>query len=220
MTTAQIRTLAQIGFAVLYIGSFVLLTTAFFDARGGTAFLEGLGLRDSLRILFPLIGLYAFTLIFWQVMVATNLRWLTKLWPQIINFHRYQGGAALTLAIVHPLTIMIGFGLATYVERSFVPASQERFLIPAYLGLTILITTVVTASMAWYGARLAWWRKLHTLNYLAFIFFWQHSWFIGTDTRLYPLNIVWIGALILVAVSLIVRYRQFIIARLSKPAKA
>ncbi len=213
------KTLLRTALIAAYVAWFVIPGWAFFHIRGGISFLNGLGLHDSLQILFPLIGLYAFTLVTGQLFVATNIWWLKKLWPRVIHFHRYQGGAALILAVTHPLTILIGFGLASYVARSFVAPSLKVWLIPAYLGLVILFTTVITATMAWYSDRFPWWRKLHRLNYLVFALFWIHSWNIGSDTKLYPLKIVWIIAPIILAVSFVLCYRAQL-QRLVSPAKA
>ncbi len=201
------KTVLQAVLIAAYAAWFILPGWAFFHARGGIGFTEGLDLHSSLQLLFPLVGLYAFTLVTGQVFVATNLWWLKKLWPNVIQFHRYQGGTALLFAMMHPLTIFIGYGAAIYLNRSFVSPELRLWLVPAYLGLTLLLTTVITASMAWYSDRYPWWRKLHRLNYLVFALFWIHSWNIGSDTHLYPLKIVWTIVPIILLVSAILKYR-------------
>lgn len=210
------KRLLQAALIGLYASWLIIPGWAFFHARGGLGFINGLDLHAGLQLLFPLIGLYAFTLVIWQILVATNLRWLGKLWPRIIYFHRYQGGAALTLAITHPLSILIGFGIASYLSRNFIAPSLQVYLLPAYLGLTILIITVTTASMAWYGMRFPWWHKLHRLNYLAFALLWVHSWSVGSDTRLFPLNILWIAAPFIIAISIGLRYKNDFLRWLEK----
>jgi predicted ferric reductase len=192
----------------LYLGGLILPDYIFFHDRGGTAFLHMADFRDSLRLIFPLLGLYAFTLVTWQVLIATNLRWLRKLWPRIINFHHFEGGFALLFAVLHPTFILIGFGLVNYLHFRFVSPHLRWWLIPSYTALTILIGTVITASLAWRGMNIPWWRKLHRLNYLVFILVWLHSWFIGTDTRTRLLRWIWIVYLLLVTVSVIGKYRS------------
>jgi len=164
-------------------------------------------LGASLRLMFPLLGLYAFTFVSWQLLVATNVRWLRKLWPRVINFHRFQGGFALLFAVLHPTFILIGFGLVNYLHFRFVSPNLRWWLIPSYTALIILLGTVTTAYLAWRGMNIPWWRRLHKLNYLVFALVWLHSWFIGTDTRTPLVRWVWIAYLLLVTFSIIGKYR-------------
>ena len=200
-----------VGKACVVLGFAVALTLpayAFFHDRNGTQFLVGLHGRALLQVLFPLVGLYAFTFVTVQVLIATNLGWLSSLWPGVIRFHRAQGIFALLFAIVHPLFILVGFGLASVLaSRGFVRPGLAGWLIPSYTALAILLLTVATAFLAWSGRRVTWWRKVHRLNYLVFGLVWVHSWFIGTDTPTSLLRAVWIVYLVLVVVSIAGRYR-------------
>lgn len=203
--------LARLSLILLYVVALCIPPYVFFHNRGGTAVIDGLDSQATLQVIFPLLGLYAFTFVTFQILVATNLRWLMRLWPQIIHFHRFQGGFALLFACLHPLFILIGFGLSTYIDYGFVPSSQKWWLIPGYAALVILLCTVITATLAWYGRNLPWWRKLHKLNYLVFALVWTHSWFIGTDTQFGLLRIIWIVYLVVVSVSILGKYRTQII---------
>jgi DMSO/TMAO reductase YedYZ heme-binding membrane subunit len=182
---------------------------AFFHDRNGTTFLTGVHGKAVLQAFFPLVGLYAFTFVTAQVLIATNLWWLTRLWPGIIRYHRAQGVFALLFAVLHPLFILVGFGLASLLSSSgFVRPGLGGWLIPAYTALAILAFTVVTALLAWSGRRVSWWRSVHRLNYLVFALVWVHSWFIGTDTPTHLLRVVWMTYLVLVIGSTIGRYRS------------
>src|ERR1700681_3270899 len=86
-TTSPHSVILKSGLIGLYIAALGLPLYIFFHDRGGTAFLHTADFTGSLRLLFPVLGLYAFTLASWQVLIATNLRWLQKLWPGVINFH-------------------------------------------------------------------------------------------------------------------------------------
>lgn len=190
----------------LYLTGLLLPLYVFFHDRGGSAFLHWLSLRTEFRLIFPLIGLYAFTFVTWQILITTNLRWLRRLWPNILNFHRFQGSFALLFALVHPTFILIGYGLSTYIHYRFVAPSLRWWLVPAYVGLTVLIFTTGTALLAWRGRNIPWWRKLHRFNYLVFALVWLHSWFIGTDTRMTLLRKVWLLYLAAVLVSVFGKY--------------
>lgn len=179
----------------------------FFHERGGTAFLHAASLKVSLQLLFPLVGLYAFTFVTWQVLLATNLRWLERLWPNIIQLHRFQGSFALLFAFVHPTFILLAYGLNNYLHFRYTASGLRWWLLPAYTALTIMFATVVTASFAWYGRNIPWWRKLHKLNYLVFVLVWLHSWFIGSDVTTSLLKALWIIYLVAVMVSAAGKYR-------------
>lgn len=184
-----------------YALALVLPAYAFFHDRNGTAFLHGVTGRGLLQAFFPLVGLYAFTFVTAQVLITTNLHWLSRLWPRIIQYHRAQGVFALLFAILHPLFILLGYGLAVMLANGFVQPGLARWLIPSYTALIILIFTVTTALLGWSARRVSWWRQVHRLNYLVFALVWVHSWFIGTDTPTPLLRAVWITYLVVVMAS-------------------
>src|SRR4051812_18925036 len=92
----------------------MLPSYAFFHDRNGIGFLHAVHGKALLQVFFPLVGLYAFTCVTAQVLIANNLYWLSNLWPGTIRYHRAQGIFALLFAILHPLFILIGFGIATF----------------------------------------------------------------------------------------------------------
>lgn len=201
------RTVGRACIVVVFAVALVLPGYAFFHDRHGTAFLTGVHGKTVLQVFFPLVGLYAFTFVTAQVLIATNLRWLTTLWPGVIRYHRAQGTFALLFAVLHPLFILVGFGLASMLSNGFVRPGLARWTVPSYAALAILIFTVATALLAWSGRRLSWWRNVHRLNYLVFGLVWVHSWFIGTDTPTRLLRAVWILYAVLVVLSAAGRYR-------------
>ena len=201
------QTRGRVCVVIVFAVALALPGYAFFRDRHGTDFLTGVHGRTLLQVFFPLVGLYAFTFVTLQVLIATNLRWLTRLWPGVIRYHRAQGIFALLFALLHPLFILVGFGLASMLSNGFVRPGLARWTIPSYAALAILMFTVATALLAWSGRRLSWWRSVHRLNYLVFGLVWVHSWFIGTDTPTSLLRTVWIVYLLLVVVSAAGRYR-------------
>jgi predicted ferric reductase len=200
------KTAAKIGLSGIYIAGLLLPLYIFFHDRGGTAWLHGLDVRTEFQLLFPLLGLYAFTFVTWQILITTNLRWLRRLWPRILNLHRFQGSFALLFAVTHPAFIALGFGLSTYIHYRFTAPSLRIWLVPAYTALTILLATTLTALLAWRGMNIPWWRKLHRLNYLVFALVWLHSWFIGSDLHTTFLRTIWLAYLLLVIASSACKY--------------
>jgi hypothetical protein len=66
------KTVAKIGQVALYVSAFVLPVLVFFHDRGGAGILQGLPIKGGLQVFFSLLGLYAFTLVTFQVLIATN----------------------------------------------------------------------------------------------------------------------------------------------------
>ena len=206
MQSIYVKRAAQTGLVALYLTALYLPLYVFFHDRGGTTWLHGLSLNQDFRLLFPLLGLYAFTFVTLQILITTNLRWLRKLWPRVLQFHRFQGGFALLFATLHPGFILFGFGLQAELHLSYVANPQKWWLVPAVTALTILWLTVATAFLAWQGMNIPWWRKLHRLNYLVFVLVWLHSWFIADDTKTTLVRTVWIVYLVLIVFSVLGRY--------------
>ncbi len=77
------------------------------------------------------------------------MQWPPDIFSKILNFHRYQGLAALTLVLIHPAMVLATFGLKRYVDRSVVASSVSIYIVPAQLALAIIPVTVTTAFIAW-----------------------------------------------------------------------
>lgn len=202
----------------LYIAALIIPGYVFFSARHGLQFLTSAHFQAMAQLIFPLFGLYAFSFVTMQVLLATNLWWLQNIWPKIIHYHRLQGIFALSFATLHPMLILIGFGLLRVIKYKFVTPHQVIYVLFAETAWVIMATTVITALLAWHGVRIPFWRQLHRLNYLVFVLVWLHSWFIGTDVRSTILKEVWLVYLVLVIISVAGRYRS--VFQPAKPVKS
>lgn len=144
------------------------------------------GLPLTRETLFPLGGLYAFTLVAMQVIIGSNMRRLRPIMgAKILKFHRYQGLFALSFALIHPFMAMSVLGISESLSRPYVAYGA--------LAAGLLLLTVGTAAGAWklnqFGGS---WRFIHFGNYAVFILAWLHSWFIGSDIQSTPLKYVWL----------------------------
>ena len=202
MRTNSKRGIVQFLLVAIYVTLLVIPGWIFFSQRGGIAFLGSFAdFQAGLRLLFPLFGLYAFTLVAMQAMIGPNISLLRKYFPKIREFHRYEGTFALLFVILHPVMIVAGFGLGDYFGFNYVSPDLIPFLIPAYTAFTIILITAGSAILAWRGKRITWWRWVHRFNYLAFILVWIHSWFIGTDIQTTSLRYIWLFYLVIVLAS-------------------
>ncbi|MFA6042186.1 MAG: ferric reductase-like transmembrane domain-containing protein [Patescibacteria group bacterium] len=177
----------------------------FFQERDGLVFLEGLTFTDACRELFPLVGLYAFTLVWTQVLLGSMMSKWTKWVGLGFAQHRVVGPTVLLFALIHPVLLLVGVGWTDYLNRSYVEPTQQVFI---YFGLTALLLVLLTALSALLRTRpwvQRWWRKVHVFNYIVFASAWIHSWNLGTDIQSTGLRFLWIGFGITGAIAMTVR---------------
>ncbi len=180
----------------------------FFSVRGGVSFLSGLDFRTLRLSLFPLVGLYAFFLVWAQVMLGANMPHLRRAIPWIEKFHRAEGVFALLFALTHPILLATGLGLETYLKIGFVDPCYKIFVLLGDLQLFLIILTAGTALLMkhpWLKRR---WRYIHYANYAVFAMVWTHSWFLGSDVRTTGLKYLWFFLAITVGASLAGRLRR------------
>ena len=173
--------------------------TYFIVNKGDTSliFNSSIDASSRLYILFRLFGLYGFALIWGQLVLGPFMNPLRRLFgPGVFRAHRAEGVFALIFATLHPLIFytaytlsanhrQIWFGLSDYFGTS-------NLLLFGYLGplsWTLLVCTVLTAIFNKYIKA---WRTIHLLNYLVFIFAFFHSYKIGTEVFLQPLNTLYL----------------------------
>lgn len=177
---------------LLFLGLFSIPSLEFFHLRGGTSFLRGLLLKDFAFRIFPLLGLYAFFLLWVQFLLGSSMPILRKIYPNIVRFHRAEGVFVLLFAMFHPLFLEIGVGWSSYWARNFVPLHLVPYIWVGYVQISLLFLTAGSALLAKIPLIQRYWRRIHYLNYAVFALVWIHSWFLGTDIRSTSLRWIWI----------------------------
>ncbi|VVB58223.1 3-phenylpropionate/cinnamic acid dioxygenase ferredoxin subunit [Candidatus Anstonella stagnisolia] len=194
-----------LAFALVYLSVFALTTYTFFSAHGGVSFLIGANFATASALLFPLVGLYAFSLLWAQIMIGSNLDLLRKVFPLAEKFHRAEGIAALLFALIHPSMILIGVGLSNFLALNFVPPSLVTFVWLGFFQLLLLICTAGSALLMQHPFLRTRWRIIHYANYLLFASVWIHSWFLGSNVQSSSLKYLWAAFALSVIVSLALR---------------
>jgi glycine/D-amino acid oxidase-like deaminating enzyme/nitrite reductase/ring-hydroxylating ferredoxin subunit/DMSO/TMAO reductase YedYZ heme-binding membrane subunit len=191
-TTSALHTILKIVLPLIYLAVLALPAWYFFSTRGGIGFLSGASLRTVELLVFPLFGLYAFVLVWAQVMLGSSMPVWRKVFPWIEKFHRAEGVFVLLFALIHPSLLFLAYGPADYLAKTFVTSEQKLFVTLGQFQLLLLVLTVSTALLR--NTRLVkrWWRYVHWANYLVFISAWTHSWFLGSDVQTSGLRYVWI----------------------------
>ncbi len=165
----------------------------FFQQRGLASLTSAPNFKVFAAVIFPLFGLYAFTLIFIQIMIGSHRLMWRKLFPRILSFHRAEGLFALTLAVIHPLLIVLVYGFYQIVSRHFIAAGLRTFVLLGEIAILLLLLAVGAAIINWRWSGLTrFWRYLHWLNYVVFGLVWLHSWRVGSDVQTTWLRWLWL----------------------------
>ncbi|MDP2587386.1 MAG: Rieske 2Fe-2S domain-containing protein, partial [bacterium] len=196
---------ARIGLPLIYLLALIAPALVFFGQRGGFGFLSGVKDPQVLGLLlFPLVGLYAFTLIWAQVILGSSMPIWRRVYPWIETFHRTQGIFVLLFAGLHPTLLLLAYGQA-YFNYDFVLPEQQIFIYIGQIQLLLIILTVATALLRKTRLVKKWWRYVHWANYLVFALVWIHSWELGSDVKPTWLRFVWIFFALTVVLSLLGR---------------
>ena len=179
IVTKLLRYMLVLGFLVILI----LPGYVFFQNRDGFEFLAGADFKTTASLIFPLFGLYAFTLLWTQLLIGPNAILFRKVLTKITNFHHRQGIFIFLLALLHPTLILIAFGLSQYLGYKFLPKSLAIYAFIGTIALGFLTVTAVTAILSRLSFLKYKWRMFHFLNYVVFTLAWIHSWNLGSDIQ-------------------------------------
>ena len=180
------QTLIVLYLIVLFLPGYVFIT-----ARGGFDFYQTENFKTFAALMFPLFGLYAFTLVWLQTIIGMNMFSFNRLFGNAVSFHRAQGLFALLLATTHALAIPYVYTLQQYIGYKFLPTDLRIFALlgtTAYLLLLLSITAALTRRTKFMRKI---WRYIHFGNYLVFILIFIHSRNLGSDVRGTILNYLW-----------------------------
>lgn len=159
-----------------------------------------------------LTGLYAFFLIFLQIVHGAFM----PLWFKIFDsrsavLHEKHGVWAYLLILSHPIFFTLSAVLASGFKEGIItlfPAFQTKtdiLINYGRIGFTLITIAVFASYFRHKGFLNRHWLKFHILNYVAFYFIFLHSWNIGSDTRTFPLSVLYPAMAIVVAFSIAYR---------------
>ncbi len=169
-----------------------------------------------------LLGLTAFTLLFFQIVLGAFMeKWTNKLGGWIFRFHIIEGVLVYILIILHPLSFML---FNYFSQRGLDPFTVFIYFcvlcptridfyqtlgrisfwllnIAVWAGLLRMATPYMRAN----------WKKFHILNYLVFVFIGIHSIGLGSDIGTPPFSFFHGPALAIIG--LIIIYKLFVFVK-------
>ena len=163
-----------------------------------TPFSFALGHPTTLtNFLQRIIGLLAFSLMFWQIMLGANMfRLVEKLGGWVFKFHVIEGIFIYVLVFLHPIFFMLfnyftGHGLNPFYVFTDICVLCDRKIDLYYtLGRVSFWLINVTVLAGLFRAATPFmrlhWRKFHIFNYLVFLIVGIHGLLLGTDFSRMP----------------------------------
>lgn len=143
------------------------------------------------------LGLTAFTLLFWQLMLGANMEWFTnRFGGWVFRFHIVEGVVIYSIIILHPLAFVAfryfygsGFDPFYVFTQVCVLCSnlQEYYYDLGRISFWLLNITVFAGLFrAATPFMRVHWQQFHVLNYLVFLIIGIHGLSIGSDFMTMP----------------------------------
>ena len=179
------------GLILLYTAILILPGYVFFSQRGGLDFYQTDNFKTFASLIFPLFGLYAFTLVWAQSIIGMNMYYFSRLFGSAVSFHRSQGLLALVFATTHVFSIQYIYGMQQYIGFKFLTEDTRIFAFFGAIAFYLLILTIVVALFRRTKILRRAWRYIHYINYAIFILVLVHSRNLGSDIQGTVLNYLW-----------------------------
>lgn len=133
---------------------------------------------DPLYAAIRAAGILAYGASFLAIMTSAFPKEITRLaGGSFIHIHHIFAFLGLAMMLVHAGATWASFGTSDVFAPNF-GSLREFFLYGGRVALPLFILTAVTAK---YGNSIRFWRKIHLLNYVAFLLATAHAVMIGTD---------------------------------------
>ncbi|MFC1687015.1 ferric reductase-like transmembrane domain-containing protein [Patescibacteria group bacterium] len=176
---------------IIFLILLVIPGYVFFAERGGLSFFADADFKTLAHLIFPIFGLYAFFLVWLQIVLGASMPLFRKLFNYINSIHKIKGIFALSVAFIHPLFLLMAIGLTKYRNFEYVSDKMKVFALFGTLAFILIIITALTALLM----KLPWlrrkWKLIHYLNYVIFVLVFIHSWNLGSDVQSTGLKYLW-----------------------------
>lgn len=140
---------------------------------------------DILFLVHRMLGLYAFSLIFIQIIIGSTRPLLNRLFPAgaVLQNHMRLGKIAFSLALLHPV-FLYSTNLLENNLSYVAPYLKETNLLFYSLGIFSLLLLILSIGAALFRSRIGLkWIYIHRINYVIFWLIVIHSLNLGSDVR-------------------------------------
>ena len=153
--------------------------------------------RDLLINFFQrMAGLLAFNFLFFQVLIGSRMKYMrSNVGEWVFKFHHLEGTLAFILVITHPtLFVIFNYSLSHKLDPFYVftdfcalcSKPVDYFYTLGRISFWLIVFAVFAAKFRSNSLIRKHWRKVHSLNYIAFFLVAIHAYFVGRDVQVKP----------------------------------
>lgn len=167
---------------LLLLTLLIILILPIFLTAGGFSFTNS---SEFLFLIHRLLGIYAFSLIFIQIILGSLRDVLNKFFPsnKILKFHMSTGKIAFLFSVLHPSLLLATYFTEKNLSYLF-PFLEGESVIYFSFGILALVAMFISVLAAIFRLRIGpKWIYLHRLNYLIFWLVFFHSAKLGVDVH-------------------------------------
>ncbi|MBN2488853.1 MAG: ferric reductase-like transmembrane domain-containing protein [Methanosarcinaceae archaeon] len=134
-------------------------------------------------------GLFAYYFIFLAILSYEYMAQMKEVFGKsFIKVHHILARAGVLLMLIHPIAFAIEINDPYVFVPVFFPLDQ--FLI--FAGRPAIFLFLIAVSTSTIRKRIPrYWKKVHYLNYVAFLLVFIHAWYIGTDIQSGIMQTTW-----------------------------
>lgn len=135
-------------------------------------------------------GLFAYYFIFLAILSSEYMKQMKKVFGQgFIRIHHHLARLGISLMLLHP----IAFAFEKQSISVFIPVFYPFMEFLELAGRPALYLVIIAVAVGVYRKHfIRKWKKIHYLNYPAFLLIFIHSWLIGTDLNSGIMQLLWV----------------------------
>ena len=170
------------------------------------------GVEEALGFIYRLTGLFGLTSFFIAIISSSFMKQITQIFETTyIRMHHYFSILGLIMITLHPIAMAFDFGTLTI----FIPDFSSWTAFWELAGRPALyIAYVATLGVLLRKRMQKYWRYVHGLIYVTFIFGAVHGILIGDDLANPVLHVLYIIMLVIVVLNFI--YKRYLKYKISK----
>ncbi len=141
--------------------------------------------------LFPLIGLWAFGLMWSHFLVAG----LKRRWPEAIDYrfyYQFTGVVVLALILLHPGLLIYQGQINDFDAVDYVGRNRHFYVLLAYFAISVFLLYEVVDRFRQKSAVQRYWPLVKAFNIAAFVAIYFHSIFLGQHLQNGWLRSLWL----------------------------
>lgn len=154
-------------------------------------------INTPLEMIDRAAGLFAYYFIFLAILSSEYIKQMKKVFGQgFIRVHHHLARLGISLMLLHP----IAFAFERQSISVFIPVFYPFMEFLELAGRPAFYLIIIAVATGVYRKHIIRkWKKIHYLNYPAFLLIFIHSWLIGTDLNSTIMQLLWVCMALVIA---------------------